>query len=394
MIGRIAFLFLVLSLSLEAAEAPAAFYLSWQQDPLTTMTVRWLTPKSEKGGSLYFRKKGEKEWKEATASHLPMPGKMAYLIHNVELTELTAGTHYDFHFNDGNIYHFKTLPQDLSTPVNFVVGGDLYHDSLQPLVETHRQAAKTNPDFAIIGGDIAYSASSWWFFSEDGTRWLDFLKAWKEEMITQDGRVIPLIAAIGNHDVAGRYNQPESQAEFFYALFPMPGPQGYNALDFGNYMSIFLLDSNHTHPVDGKQKMWLTYALDSRRSIPYTFAAYHIPAFPSVRKIKPRNQEIQNHWVPLFEQYGLTAAFEHHDHAYKRTLPLYQGKEDREKGVLYLGDGAWGVETPRCPHDPSYWYIAKSCQARHFILVTLDQSGPTFTAIDSKGKIIDRHPAQ
>lgn len=44
--------------------------------------------------------------------------------------------------------------------------------------------------------------------------------------------------------------------------------------------------------------------------------------------------------APLFEEYELTAAFENHDHTYKRTHRIRDGWWI-PRGVLYLGDGAW-----------------------------------------------------
>jgi hypothetical protein len=54
------------------------------------------------------------------------------------------------------------------------------------------------------------------------------------------------------------------------------------------------------------------------------------------------NHLIREHWCPLFDEYGVQLAFEHHDHAYKRTYPIRKGTVD-PRGVVYLGDGAWGV---------------------------------------------------
>jgi hypothetical protein len=80
---------------------------------------------------------------------------------------------------------------------------------------------------------------------------------------------------------------------------------------------------------------------------------------------------IRQHWVPLFERFGLNVAFEHHEHAYKRTHLLLQGSP-HPAGILYLGDGSWGVEKPRKPKSPSERpYLAKSASTRHFILVEL-----------------------
>ncbi len=58
----------------------------------------------------------------------------------------------------------------------------------------------------------------------------------------------------------------------------MPGPQGYNVLDCGNYLSLLLLDSGHTHPVEGAQTDWLKQTLAARQHVSHVFPVYHVPA--------------------------------------------------------------------------------------------------------------------
>ena len=107
------------------------------------------------------------------------------------------------------------------------------------------------------------------------------------------------------------------------------------------------MDSGHTHPINGAQTEWLAGVLEARQLVPHKFALYHVPAYPSSRPFNYGiSKQIRKNWVPLFDKYKLTAAFENHDHDYKRTHPLLEGKT-APKGVIYLGDGAWGVETPR-----------------------------------------------
>ena len=55
------------------------------------------------------------------------------------------------------------------------------------------------------------------------------------------------------------------------------------------------------------------------------------------------------------------------------------------QGVLYLGDGAWGV-TPRKP--AKRWYLEKAAQTNCFWLVSLTQES-SFEAFDGDGKSID-----
>ena len=190
---------------------------------------------------------------------------------------------------------------------------------------------------------------------------------------------------IGNHDVTGRFDQTPDKAPFFYTFFPTPG---YQVMDFGDYLSLILLDSGHTHPVDGAQKDWLYQMLYQRQNVPHKFAFYHVPAYPCVRPYKgTKSQFIREQWVPIFEKFHLDVAFEHHDHAYKRTFAIRKGKKKRH-GVIYMGDGAWGVERPRIPRRAS-WYLAKAQSIRHFILVTLDKDTRHFKAISHRGDVFD-----
>ncbi|MFQ5532453.1 MAG: hypothetical protein ACE5EP_01240, partial [Candidatus Methylomirabilales bacterium] len=158
-------------------------------------------------------------------------------------------------------------------------------------------------------------------------------------------------------------------------------------LDFGRYMSLILLDSGHTHPIAGMQRDWLRQTLADRQDTPHLFAVYHVPAYPSVRPVNYGvSATIREHWVPLFEQFGLDVAFEHHEHVYKRTHPIRADKID-SRGVLYLGDGTWGV-WPRRPRDD--WYLAKTAKKRHFILTMIEGQNRSFVAIDSEGEVFDR----
>lgn len=383
---------------------PIAVYLTWQRSPESTMTIRWITPPDRQQNKVEYHAEGDNEWVVREGEHSPMPTEAPYLIHSIELTNLLPATNYYFRTgNDAVIYKFQTMPKELTNPINFAVGGDMLHDGIDILHQTNRQAAKTGPLFVLVGGDIAYAADKkvgvlprWthpWIdlmVGQKPDRWLEWLIAWKEDMVTPDGRLIPMLPVLGNHDTSGRFDQTPNQAPFFYALFAMPGPQGYNVLDFGNYMSILLLDSGHTHPIGGQQTAWLRSALAQRQQVPHTFAIYHVPAFPSVRKINDEYCcQVRKNWTPVFEQFHLTAAFENHDHCYKRTFPIKNGQIDRT-GVIYLGDGAWGVERPRRPRRLlQKWYLAHVAPERNFISVTLKGDQRHVTARNSEGNIID-----
>ena len=383
---------------------PVAVYLTWQRNPESTMTISWITALDRQDDLIEYRKAENGNWMQATGSHSRLPDKTAYFLHRVELTGLQPDAIYQFRTGtDAIIYKFQTMPATLDHPIRFIAGGDMYHDTLEILHETNRQAAKTAPSFCLVGGDIAYASTKIFDYiprwlhgfmdhvvGQKFDRWLEWLVAWKQDMVRPDGCLIPIIPAIGNHDTIGRYAQTPDQAPFFYTLFPMPGKPGYNALDFGSYMSFFLLDSGHTNPVDGKQAQWLAQALRQRENIPRKFALYHVPAYPSVHRLSVAiGAEIRKFWVPSFDAYHLTAAFENHEHAYKRTHPIRANAIDVD-GVMYIGDGGWGVDHPRTPRRlDEKWYLAKTASARHFLVVDIDKDRQTVHAVNSDGIVID-----
>jgi len=374
--------------SLEA-KGPSVLYLTWMHDPTTTMTVQWHTTSQDPVSGVAYRKVGEKEWGKVEGIYTAVPKTNLY-VHTVELAGLQPGAEYQFRLvGKKGTYRFKTLPQDLSTPVKFVVGGDAYF-YLAVLRRMNERIASCDPDFVVVGGDIAYTQGRRAVFKGKGweiKRWRTFLKEWKTSMVTSDGRMIPILPVLGNHDIKQVALKAPAAHFLFYDLFALP-EEGvpYRVLDAGNYLSFFLLDSGHTFHVNGQQSLWLKNTLAQRENVPYKMAAYHIAGFPSVYPYRGLNaRQIRQSWSPLFERYHLQVAFEHHNHAYKRTFPL-KGDVVDPSGVIYMGDGSWGV-TPRKPKK--LWYLANAAAANSVCLVTLNEEKSTVEALNIQGEVFD-----
>ncbi len=392
----------LVSLYLSATSAMAqtdviGLYLTWQRDPSTTMTVNWVSLYEGTPTNVWYRASGAEEWLLKTGTrHQVKPSVLQ--VRRVELTGLKGDTSYEFYLGEKapkdskGVEKFRTMPAKLERPVRFVTGGDMMH-SREFVDAMNRQAGKLDPDFALLGGDLAYANGV------DATRWIDWFQSWKQLVRGKGGRLIPMVVAIGNHEVKGGYNGkiPE-EAPYFYGFFVPPQTHSYYALDFGKYLSFIVMDSGHTQPITGPQADWLGKTLAARTEQQFIFPIYHYPAYGTAKATKgklpsdsPRAVEIRTNWIPHFERYGVSAVFENDHHNYKRTYPLRQHKRDEENGIVYLGDGAWGVNTRTVPSKEEGWYLAHAEPRRHLHHITLHPSGQIKAeAVDAEGKVFDQ----
>ena len=318
-------------------------------------------------------------------------GHSGWFVHRLRFTGLAPDTDYAIAV-PGRLapVRFRTAPATLDTPIVFAEGGDV--GTTRHVGMLHGEAAKWDPLFGLVGGDCAYGNGV------DPETWFDYLKLWNDHMTPADGRSVPMLAAIGNHETDGGWGQTPNESPFFRAFFgPLFSPRGaYGVLDFGQgddrYASIYMLDSGHTTSHDGHQTKWLKKAMAQRPDVPHQLVCYHVPAYPSVRSFDSKESApAREHWVPLFEEQGVDCVFEHHDHTYKRTHLLKDGQAvgPGEGGVLYLGDGCWG-RPPRSVDTPLRPYLAVAESERNVMRVTLKPDGTQdVLAVNEHGEVLD-----
>lgn len=374
--------------------------LTWQRDPTTTMTIDWhyvttLSDLNNHRPGAHYRSEGEDLWTYAAGERL-MPALLPDRIrYRTELTGLNPDTTYEFRLvGDDTVYRFRTMPASLHKPIRFAAGGDTRHRQ-DWMEEMNRVVMAYDPAFVVWGGDLAYANG------ERADLWVQWFDAIFNTFITDEGFVIPVVAGVGNHEVlSGGYRNHSGFAEtdqwrrriapYFYGLLAFPGQPGYGALDFGDYLSLIMLDTNHTNSMTGVQLDWLDQTLAKRKDMRHIIPVYHVPAYPSVRSIGSASRTIQERWLPLFERSGVRVIFENHDHAYKRTVPILGG-HPHPNGIVFFGDGSWGV-TPRDTHSPtSTWYLAKAEGIRAGMIVTLSETEIHVKALAHTGKLIDEY---
>lgn len=366
---------------------PDTLFLTWQRDPTTTMTVQWVGTRGETADPTVYYSDRKGSAARAQATTMKPYAQTDFKVFRAELTDLTPATAYEFRIGKSSPqYRFRTMPAKATDTIHFVSGGDCGVNA--HTIANNIQAARQNPMFAVVGGDLGYDNGRSVEVS------LAFLRNYSKHMRGRDGRLIPMIAGIGNHEVDGGYNQPRAKAPFFYALFDGLFPEkGFATLDFGDYLSLVLLDTAHTTPIGGEQADWLEKVLRARSEHPNVLVVNHVPAYPSYRRMEGvsgkdgTGEGNRKHWVPLFQKYRVPVVLEHHDHTFKRTKPLIDGL-GHEDGVLYLGDGSWGrLRTPHTPEDLAY--LAASSREYHLSLHRIQGEERFHLALDDHGRVMD-----
>ncbi|MGC4007498.1 MAG: hypothetical protein QM811_31995 [Pirellulales bacterium] len=151
------------------------------------------------------------------------------------------------------------MPAKATDAIHFISGGDC---GVNPhAVANNIQAARQDPAFAVIGGDLAYDNGK-----SVETQPRRSCGTTAEHMVDAgrpahpDGRL--------HRQPRGRRRLQQDHAPrrpFFYALFDGLFPEtGYATLDFGDYLSLVLLDTGHTTPIAGYQTDWLEKTLKAR----------------------------------------------------------------------------------------------------------------------------------
>ena len=284
-----------------------------------------------------------------------------FKVFRAELTGLWPGDRLQFRIGKQSpTYRFRTMPAKATDTIHFISGGDCGVNA--HAVANNIQAARQDPMFAVIGGDLGY----------DNGRSVDislaFLRNYSKHMVGRDGRLIPLVACIGNHEVDGGYNKPRQGAVLLRPLRrPLPGhrlrharlrrlPEPGAARHRPHHADRRRTDRLAGEDAQGAGRSsrtcsWSTTCRPIRRSARWRATTAKHGTGEGNRK----------HWVPLFEKYRVPVVLEHHDHTFKRTKPLLDGLA-HDNGVLYLGDGSWG--RLRAPQKPEKLSILAAQPAR------------------------------
>ena len=305
--------------------------------------------------------------------------------HSVHLSDLEPATRYYLTVvSDGDQsdeYYFKTAPND-GRPVELLlvgdsrVGGARTHENnnRRRVNALMRDLLEERPEIVAMAHGADYTNRAFW------SQLYFWLNDHHEKTTTRDGRLLPIIPSRGNHDMDVGFEEmfwwPDRENDYYYTT-QLSGDVAFITL-------------NSEISIGGDQGAWLEEELPKLRPHNRWIAGqWHRPAYPSVRDFDHgRTRAIRETWVSLFERYGLDLGYEAHDHALKRTHPIYGGEIDVERGIVYIGDGGGGVAQRQPQSDR--WYLKVTGRHHHAHLLRFTDEKLEGVALDFDHETVDQ----
>jgi 3',5'-cyclic AMP phosphodiesterase CpdA len=314
-----------------SADPPQNIHLSWTDNSSTTMTITWQTVSDVRSSVEY----GINETELFSDTDAPSSLKTDYgIIHEKTIKGLQPGTGYYYRCggNDGGwseIHAFSTAPSQ--GPFSFAVLGDTQNDRS---IRRNIAAAiwKSKPLFIIHCGDLTNAGGS----KKLWTEWFEDMG----ELVAE----IPIMPVMGNHENYCVPSKGLCQGMFERFALPDNGIQEaseyWYSFDVAGMHFIMLNSENDAGIKPGsKQYQWLENDLENNSDAVWKVAVMHKPPFSM--GFHGDSKDIQEHWVPLFDRYGVDMVFSGHEHIYERTKPL-KDMNPHEAGTVYIIAGSGG----------------------------------------------------
>jgi len=393
---------LCLGVAVLASGQVSRVHLGWSRnDVYTTMTVVWHAPVLEDQYVVYDLQSEEDvsdyEWKALGSGAVvrPTTGTNGQTIsttalpgysYRVELVGLEPGTTYFFRVVDASgtatrEWTLRTIALDQAIRFAFAgdsqrpyetpegPGGQLLGNPTAPANWPFmrdfltQKAAGESPDFFLALGDLVARGNN----PEHWENWLD---AWQANAVSPDGRMIPIVTVVGNHDLGG-YPNIDSSYEWLLGQFampqPIPGLPCY-ALDFPElHLVVLAATAGHTSGTwaaataeANAQLDWLEDDLAAAPDARWRLVAFHYNYLGCYCACTGYPSDVYTKaWSGALQDGGADMVFMGHTHNYTRSFPVtvdvdatcgplglrFSLQNDSENGITYITAGIWGGPT-------------------------------------------------
>ena len=203
-------------------------------------------------------------------------------------------------------------------------------------------------------------------------QWITF-----NSIVSQLPSGTPIYPALGNHD------EPNDPATLFFDNFELDGNERWYSVDNIDGFNFVILDTESNIAPGSTQYQWLESELSfSVSGTEYTIVTYHYPQYSTGQHGSDEHGTL-GHLPALFEQYGVDAVFNGHDHNYERFTV---------NGIRYIVAGGGGA--PLRNQDTGHPDIGLSevyIKSYHFcVLYFDDEQKLTVEVWSHKVQLLDR----
>lgn len=323
------------------------------------------------------------------------------LFYKAELKDLEAGTEYVYRIGSkskddfSEFYTFKTEAEDENA---FSMIG--VTDPQGRTIEEYAYYAKTlntaleecnDPAFILNCGDFTDNAyyDDWWRYFFESSKG------------TCEG--IPLMTAVGNHDVRGdsvrfynyHFNNPQNAKGLSEGFVPSKGTtitiaacikyldNTVYSFDYGNaHFAVVNTGSDHGNAIEllSLQKEWLKNDLQNTDK-KWKILATHRGIYAE----KPRNQTPKEAFLDIVDECGVDLVLEGHDHTYMRTHKM-KGDKVSEEGTIYALIGSAALKRYDATDVHEWVEVVKPLpkELPNYVVISFDDDKISYTA-----KLID-----
>lgn len=294
--------------------------------------------------------------------------------HHVRLEGLQPSTRYYYEVYSGDVRvlseePFRTAPHHTEHQFSFLVLGDSGVDTPTQWAvgeQMRRSMDQAEVDFVVHVGDVHQGAGDYY---DD-----IYFKPYRNII-----KNVNVFTALGNHDVITD-NGAVYLDDFYLPSNNPDSTERYYSFRWANAYFI-CLDTNIDYGPGSPQHRWLLSRLQDplRQSAMWTFVYAHHPPYTEYWTNYFGDQGVQDHLVPLFEQYDVDMVMNGHTHSYERG-------EQNHVHYLVSGGGGGGLDDFFIDYD----HISFSSKTHHFTRIDVNDDQLTVTAIDQSGQRVDR----
>ncbi|MFX0098224.1 MAG: purple acid phosphatase family protein [Candidatus Hodarchaeota archaeon] len=371
-------------------------YLSWSEDPRTTISIAWESPGQAPKKLQWSTSTNFSSPNEVTATEWDYRARIERYHYNVTVRNLQPDTTYYYRipgFHD-EITPFKTAPNTTTAFRFFAYGdsreADLFIDNQHAALINQMQdlAAQTMPSLIINSGDIANSGND--------------VESWDAHFgaIKPLASKVPYFTGTGNHEW-----EDGPDLDNYHTLIhecPSSGPLQINETSFAfNYSNAFFIFLGYPHANSWDHQAndtiltWLNSTLAiANQTSDWIFLTWHEPPFTGTGGTRIDKPNLKDNICPYLHEYGVDVVFLGHDHNLQ-VQNITSANNNTGWNVTYIITGGGGASLYDIADPDKTWtgpdYFGETLYARktyEFLCVDVDNTTATITAYDDKGDLL------